>query len=161
MASENWGFLTNILARLGLINQRIQVTPGSEPPYRLRTDFLTPSEALFFQLVKSMLPEQVIICPKVYLADLFSAASSESYPNSSFSLDGQMVDFLVYDPKKLKPVFAIDLDDSPPPQRDSSRRDQFIDQIFSIAGLPLIRVPARQAYNMNELSELIQKALQR
>lgn len=74
-----------------------EVSPSPEPepevyPYRLRDDFLSPAETSFYQVLKSMLGERLIICPQVSLAGLFFPVGDErqAYQNK---IDRKRVDF--------------------------------------------------------------------
>ena len=130
-------------------------------PYRLRDDFLSPAEASFFQVLKSLVAAGLVICPKVSLAELFYVPRSESFQTYQNKIDRKRVDFLLCEPKTLKPVFAIELDDSSHARPDRQERDAFVDEVFAAAQLPLVHIPARPAYNTHELIALFQAAMQR
>jgi len=129
-------------------------------PYRIRDDFLSPAEASFYHVLKSMLGERLTICPKVSLAELFFVANGESYKTWQNKIDRKRIDFLLCQPQTLKPVLAIELDDSSHRRADRQERDAFIEQVFAAAGLPLVRVPVRANYNTRELASLFQAATQ-
>jgi len=71
------------------------------------------------------------------------------------------VDFLLCDPKTLKPVFAVELDDSSHEHSARQERDAFVEEVFAAAQLPLMRIPAQQAYNTHELIAMFQAATQK
>jgi hypothetical protein len=71
------------------------------------------------------------------------------------------VDFLLCNPKTLKPVFAIELDDSSHARADRQERDALVEEVFAAAHLPLLRIPASQSYNTSELIALFQAAMQK
>jgi len=129
-------------------------------PYRLRDDFLSPAEASFFQVLRSLVAAGLVICPKVSLAELFYVPRSESFQTYQNKIDRKRVDFLLCEPKTLKPLFAIELDDSSHARPDRQERDAFVDEVFADAQLPLVHIPARPAYNTQELIALFQAALQ-
>ena len=130
-------------------------------PYRLRDDFLSPAEASFFQVLRSLVAAGLVICPKVSLAELFYVPYSESFQTYQNKIDRKRVDFLLCEPKTLKPVFAIELDDSSHTRPDRQERDAFVDEVFAAGQLPLVHIPARPAYNTQELIALFQAAMQR
>jgi hypothetical protein len=129
-------------------------------PYRLRDDFLSPAETSFFQVLKSLVGAGLVICPKVSFAELFYVPRSESFQTYQNKIDRKRVDFLLCEPKTLKPVFAIELDDSSHARPDRQERDAFVDEVFAAAQLPLLHIPARSTYNTQELIALFRVALQ-
>ncbi len=165
MTTQKPGCLASILRMFGLGNQDTGITVRyDEPeklPYRLRDDFLSRAEASFFQVLKTMVGEKLVICPKVSLAELFFVPRGETYQIYQNKIDRKRVDFLLCDPKTLKPVLAIELDDSSHERPDRQERDAFVEEVFAAAQLPLARVPAQQAYNTHELIALFQAAMQK
>jgi very-short-patch-repair endonuclease len=128
-------------------------------PYRLRDDFLSTAEASFFLVLKTMTGAHLVICPKVSLAELFFVPRSDEQTSFQNKIDRKRVDFLLCDPKTLKPIFAIELDDKSHARSNRQERDAFVEEVFSVAGLPLVRVPVQHSYNTQELIALFQKAL--
>ena len=108
-----------------------------------------------------MTADHMVVCPKVSLAELFFVSRGDSYQTYMNKIDRKRVDFLLCDPKTLKPVLAIELDDSSHERLNRQERDHFVDEVFAAAQLPLVRVPVRQSYNVNELAALFRSALQK
>ena len=127
-------------------------------PYRLRDDFLSPAETSFYQVLKTMVGERLVIFPQVSLAGIFFTFGDErqTYQNK---IDRKIVDFLLCDAKTLKPILAIELDDASHHRPDRQERDVFVEKVFETAKLPLARVPVRATYNTKELAELFQAAM--
>lgn len=180
MNANNPGCLTALLRLFGLSGRKkATVYRRSEPviygeslpleqsqpamqdiyPYRLRDDFLSRAELSFYHVLQSMAGEHMLICPKVSLAELFFVANGRDYQAYQNKIDRKRVDFLLCDPKTLKPVLAIELDDSSHQRPDRQERDAFVGQVFVAARLPLVRVPVRQAYDTRELAALFRSAL--
>jgi formate dehydrogenase maturation protein FdhE len=68
------------------------------------------------------------------------------------------VDFLLCDPETLKPAIGIEL--VKPVGRDETREaDQFMEDLFLSAGLPLVHIPSSDHYSENDLAELLQLAV--
>jgi predicted RNA-binding Zn-ribbon protein involved in translation (DUF1610 family) len=138
--------------------------PDDEPkvlPYFVRDDFFSDAEASFYRVLKNMAADHLIICPKVSLAEIFYV----SHPNESMTyfnrINRKHVDYLLCDTNTLRPRFAIELDDSSHQRSDRMERDDFVDEVFSTTGLPLVRVPVQLAYNTCELAEIFRMALQK
>jgi hypothetical protein len=165
MSAKKPGCLTSFLRMFGLGKQSSGITGRElEPdqlPYRLRDDFLSPAETSFYQVLKTTVGAGLIICPQVSLAAIFYVPHGESSQAYKNKIDRKMIDFLLCDPRTLKPVFAIELDDSSHARPDRQERDAFVEEVFAAAELPLVHIPARQAYNTNELIALFQAAMQK
>jgi hypothetical protein len=130
-------------------------------PYRLRDDFLSPSEQSFYLILKNMMGEYLTICPKVSLADVFFVVRPNENMSAYNQINRKHVDFIICEPKTMKPRFAIELDDSTHQRVDREERDDFVDAVFKAADLPLIHIPARIAYNTTELGLLFKQVLQK
>jgi len=130
-------------------------------PYRVRDDFLSPAEASFYRVARGLLGERMLIFPKVSLAEIFFIARPDSYQTYQNKIDRKRVDFLLCDPKTLKPVLGIELDDSSHRRPDRQERDAFVEKVFADAQLPLARIPVRMAYDTRELAAQFQAAMQK
>jgi hypothetical protein len=53
----------------------------------------------------------------------------------------------------MQPLLGVELDDASHARKDRAERDDFVDNAFAAAGLPLLRIPAQRAYNTRELAE--------
>jgi hypothetical protein len=107
-----------------------------------------------------MMGEYLTICPKVALGDIFFVTRPNENRSAYNRINRKHVDFLICDPKTMKPRFAIELDDSSHQRQDREERDEFVDGVFHAANLPLIHVPAQSTYNTSELGFLFKRALQ-
>lgn len=166
--SSNPGCLATILRLFGIqpklpsVNDN-QLPNDHEPdqyPYRLRDDFLSTSEQSFYLALKNMMGEYLTICPKVSLADIFFVICPNENMGAYNRINRKHVDFLVCEPKTMKPRFAIELDDISHQRADREERDDFVDEVYKAANLPLIRIPVRNAYNTAELGALFNQTLQ-
>lgn len=148
--SEPKGCLAVILQLFGI---RLGGPAASEElPYRLRDDFLSPAELSFYRVLRLTVKDQAIALAKVNLADIFFVArphENQAYRNK---IDRKHVDFLLLQPETLKPLVGLELDDASHKRADRIERDQFVNQVFATAGLPLIRVPARSGYDPQALA---------
>jgi hypothetical protein len=138
----------------------LRLTPKTQAqpqplPYRTRDDFLSPAEASLFRLISSHLQGRAMVFPKVRLADIFFVAR----PNENMSYINRVaqrhLDFLVCDATSLRPLAGIELDDASHarPQRQDS--DRFLNEVFSSAELPLIRIPAQRSYTAEEVASFL------
>lgn len=55
----------------------------------------------------------------------------------------------------MKPIMGIELDDSSHNRQKRLDRDNFVNDVFGVAGLPLARVKASPAYNLPDLKKYL------
>ena len=128
-------------------------------PYFVRDDFLSAAELSFFQVLRSAVSDSALVLTKVGLGDLFYAKSSDPslYRTATNRIDRKHVDFLVCDAKTARPLVGIELDDKSHQRADRQERDEFVDTVFKVAKLPILRIPAKRTYSVSEVSELVGK----
>lgn len=147
MSNRNLGCLGFLFSWMGGAPAQPEVLP-----YKLRDRFLTPAEASFFQVLRTVVQDQYYICPKVNLGDIFYV----SRPNENFAyrnkIDRKHVDFLLCHPETMKPVMGIELDDSSHNRQDRQKRDLFVNEVFRAARLPLVRFPVKTGYSVQEVA---------
>ncbi len=148
--SENQGCLA-FIARLfgGRAGE-----PGALP-YRLRDDFLSPAELAFFRVLSTAVTGRATILAKVNLADIFFVARPHENVGYRNRISRKHVDFLLCDGRSMRPLVGIELDDASHQRPHRQDRDRFVDQVFEVAGLPLLRVALRSSYSVTELAALL------
>ena len=167
---QNQGCLASLLALVGIksgspkpSDLSVEYLPADPDPlpYRLRDDFLSPAEKSFYLVIKGMMGHVFTICPKVSLADLFFVTRPNENKSAYNRINRKHVDFVVCEPQTMKPLFAIELDDSSHEREDRVERDAFVDSVFEAAQLPLLHIPVQASYNTNELGALFKGVLQK
>jgi hypothetical protein len=176
-SQHNFSLLRRILTALGLskeatddIVERIQdllsVKNDKSPdapefPYFVRDPFLSPAEHNFFMVLRSVVSDSALISIKVGLGDLFCATSSDpsKYRIYTNKIDRKHVDFLLCDPKTVQPILGIELDDKSHQRSDRQARDEFVENVFRSASLPLLRIPVKHVYSTSELQALLKPHL--
>lgn len=172
-SQKKFSLLRRILTTLGLsaeavddIVERIEdflsdkgdkTVDKAEYPYSTRDHFLSPAEHSFFMVLKSVVSDSALILIKVGLGDLFYSKSNDPskfriYTNK---IDRKHVDFLLCHPKTVHPIVGIELDDKSHQRSDRQARDEFVENVFRAAKLPLIRVPVKHSYSTTELQALL------
>jgi hypothetical protein len=126
-------------------------------PFKLRDDFLSNAEISFFQVLRVVVAERAIICPMVNLGDLFFVATGDHRKNRALTnrVDRKHIDFLLCEPKTMRPVVGIELDDRSHDRVDRQVRDQLIEKVFNAAGLPLVRFSVKSGYATSEVEAKI------
>lgn len=121
-------------------------------PYQLSMSLLSAQETDFFRALQWVVGTQAIICPKVRIADFVEVRGSQNWQSDFNSISQKHVDFLLCDPASLRPLLAIELDDSSHDRPDRRQRDQFVKDVYGAAGLPLLNVRGRRNFNASELA---------
>ena len=170
MASDTrFGILRNVLRAFGLpqeavddiVNWIADLLAGKseaagqqapEFPYHLRPALLSPAELCFYETLKLAVGERAVVNAKVGLGDIFMVKSDDQsrYRIYTNKIDRKHVDFLLCDPKTMRPLVGIELDDKSHQRADRQARDKFIDKVYRAAGLPILHVPAKRSYTVGE-----------
>lgn len=168
MASEKLSFIRGPLKLLGLSDEAIDKTidfisdllfekdeksSKIEYPYHQVDEFISAAELNFFFNLKSVVGDSAQIFSKVKLSDLFYAKTGDFGKNRSYNnrIDRKHVDFILCDPKTLKPILGIELDDKSHQRADRQERDDFVNNVFEAAKLPLMHVSVQRSYSQSEL----------
>ncbi len=61
----------------------------------------------------------------------------------------------------MKPLAGVELDDSSHNRKERQDRDVFVEQAFSAAQLPLVRIRVQREYNLQELVAQVEPFLPR
>lgn len=124
-------------------------------PYRRRDYLLTKGEAAFYHVLREAVEDdgRRRIFAKVRVMDLVwlpkGTERLQSWKNRVMS---KHVDFVVCDSGGgLRPLVAVELDDSSHEREDRRGRDRFIERVCSEAGLKLVRFPAKAGYSASEV----------
>jgi Protein of unknown function (DUF2726)/Topoisomerase DNA binding C4 zinc finger len=147
--SKNSGCLFAFLNLLG----RGGGEPEAPPlPYRMKDGLLSPAEVSFMHVLSGVLKGQAAICPKVRLGDIFFVGKAEKRMAFINRISSKHVDFLLCDCKTMEPLAAVELDDASHNRADRAKRDEFVDDVFAAAGLPLVHVVAQRQYVTQDVS---------
>lgn len=152
--SSNPGCLWVFLRLFGLGGAR-KPAAAQSLPYRLRDDFLSPAELSFHRVLSEAVGKDAAVCPKVNLADIFFVVRPNENQSHRNRIAQKHVDFLICRASSMRPIVGVELDDSSHRRSDRQARDEFLNQVFEAAGLPLVHVPARSNYRADELSVLL------
>ena len=152
-----------LLAILELFGIGVGNSTAAEPeplPYKRKDFLLTKAERSFFGVLQTAAGTQYLIFAMVRLADLIYIARGTKSRQSHFNrIQSKHIDFVLCDPQSVRPLLAIELDDSSHDRPDRQDRDSFVDAALAVAGLPILRVPARSGYNAKELAQSIHESI--
>ena len=140
------------------INFKVQDQPRERLPYRLRENFLSTPELALLRALREMAGSHYVICPKVALNDIFYIVRPNENVHFFNKIFRKHVDFLLCESPALKPAIGVEL--VKPVFRNETRdTDQFMEDLFLSAGLPLVHVPSSDRYLQDDLVELFQLAI--
>jgi Protein of unknown function (DUF2726) len=121
----------------------------------------TLAEQKFYQALDEAINGRLMILAKIRIADLLSLTSkSQSARYRVFrSISCKHVDFVLVEASNLRPLVAIELDDSSHQRADRRKRDQFLDDLFDKAEFPLLRFKTASWYSPRSIAAKVEKAL--
>ena len=127
-------------------------------PYRLREHFLSTPEIALFRLLQKMVGDRYVVCPKVALTDIFTIVRPNENVHFYSKIFRKHVDFLLCDPQTLKPAIGVELV-SPGAKSETRTSDQFMEDLFSSEGVPLVHVPLGENCKVSDLVNLFTLAV--
>ena len=146
------------MPELKSVNVKVQDSPSERLPYRLRENFMSTPELALLRALQEMAGRHYVICPKVALNDIFYIVRPNENVHFFNKIFRKHVDFLLCESPTLKPAIGIVL--VKPVSRNETRdTDQFMEDLFVSAGLPLVHVPSSERYSQDDLVELFQLAI--
>lgn len=137
-------------------NNKTAATIDSESddyPYQ-KVFLLTKNEWSFYKSLKPITDKYKLhILSKVRMADIVQVKrglSNKKYYSAFGKIKSRHIDFILADPRNLRILLAIELDDNSHNNIDRQQADLFEDKVFETIGLPLIRVK-----NADEIEKMI------
>jgi hypothetical protein len=127
-------------------------------PYRLRERFMSAPELALFRALQNMAGNHYVVCPKVALNDIFYIVRPNENVHFFNKIFRKHVDFLLCDPRSLQPAFGVEMV-KPVAKNETREADQFMEDLFLSAGLPLVHVLSSETYSEGDLTELFQLAI--
>ena len=143
---------------LGLLKRWLGA-PGPLP-YFSRVALLSDGELAFYQALRRALPQHVIICPKVRLADVINCSGEDWKQGFGGRISQKHLDFVIADSDSTAIVLAIELDDKSHRRADRRQRDEFLDRALSAANIPLVRVPCAPVYDAKTLRAVLTQKME-
>lgn len=140
------------------VNFKVQDQPLERLPYRLRENFLSTPELALLHALQVMAGTQYLICPKVALNDIFYIVRPNENVHFFNKFFRKHVDFLLCESPSFKPAIGVELV-KPVSRTETRETDQFMEDLFLSAGLPLVHIPSSERYSQEDLVELFQLAI--
>ena len=132
--------------------------PDDRLPYRLREQFMSTPELALFNTLQTLVGRRYVICPKVGLNDIFYIVRPNENVHFFNKIFRKHVDFMLCEPVTFKPTIGVELV-KPVSKNETRETDQFMEDLFLSAGLPLVHVPSSDRYVERDVAELFQLAV--
>lgn len=150
-------------------SNRYRRTPKSKPyqsqskrrelPYHSRKTLLSQGEAAFFAPLQQAVNGKYLIMSKVRLADVVSCSSRDWHSGYGGAISQKHLDFVLCEPRTMRFILAVELDDRTHDAEDRKRRDRFVNRVLAVVELPLLRIQARSYYPLYWLRHVLDQAL--
>lgn len=156
IASVLWSREVKNNERRDAINKSPEM--GHKPPFRRAPGVLTEAEAPIFKMLKYVIADDGHVLAKVQLASLVTMAPDEGrrefYMNIARS---RVVDFVICHSKSMAPVLVIQAVDTG--VKISNEEQEFLQTILDAAGLPLLKLSARESLGPVEMKHKLREAM--
>jgi hypothetical protein len=127
--------------------------------YYRKDYFMSRAEHDFFNILIEVVGSNYIF-PQVHLSAILNhKVKGQNWKAAFKHINGKSVDFVICDKANLKPLVAIELDDSSHNAEDRRVRDIEVERIFKDAALPLVRVANQESLNKETIKRRIAEAL--
>jgi hypothetical protein len=124
--------------------------------YRARPYLLSKAEYSFYRVLQEAIGNEGVIFAKVRLADLVDVESGCPQWQTAFNkIQSKHIDFVLCDPRSIKPLVLIELNDSSHNSQNRQARDNDLAMICESASLPLVTISQQRTYSTVRLYEAI------
>lgn len=126
-----------------------------------RKDFLmSRAEHEFFDILVEIVGDKYYVFPQIHLCDILdNKIVGQNWKSAFRHINEKSVDYVVCDKSYIKPILAIELDDSTHQRKDRKERDGEVERILNDAGLPLLRFENHGSFNKEEIRKNILEKL--
>lgn len=126
--------------------------------YAAEASLLSPAERSFLGVLDAAGMAGVRIFPKVRIADIVHVRGGLGRSVATTAqnrINSKHVDFVCVREDTMAPVLIIELDDSSHARPDRMERDDFVDSVFASAGIPVLHVPNKRSYSIEEVRRML------
>ena len=133
-------------------------------PYERCEGLLTQAERSFYNVLLQALEImglRAMVFPKVGLRDVFRVVTQDNTEYTTYlnKIDRKHVDFLLCDPRGMRLIAGVELDDSTHLSERVKARDAFVEQVYQAAGLPLLRFRVQHEYDIHDIVRYMRREL--
>ncbi|MDQ2824205.1 MAG: DUF2726 domain-containing protein [Verrucomicrobiota bacterium] len=125
--------------------------PNSLPYLKKKKFFFSAAERSFYEILRRITPDHTVLA-KVRICDVVAVFEGSRAWQTNHNR--KPLDFLICD-ATLAPVVAIELDDSTHLRAGCEAHNQFVDPALEAAEVPVVRIPIRRSYVVEDIRRLI------
>jgi len=132
----------------------------SDYPYQKTGVLFTPAERSFFGVLKQSVGEEIEVFGKVRVADVITPKKgmSPSARQKAFNkISAKHFDFLLCNKSDMAILCAVELNDSSHKATNRAERDVILLNVCKSADVPLLQIPAKNVYSLNDIKEHLGK----
>lgn len=108
--------------------------------YARKDAIMTTVEAAFYSRLLSVAGDKYYIFPQIHLSALLRNQTKGRYWKAAFQrINRTSVDYVLCDKETMRPVYAVELDDSTHDAPKRRARDTGVEKMFIDVGMPLVR----------------------
>ena len=152
-----------VFAVVAALTSKKQGSAGSIGfPYQPAKTLFSPAERSFLGVLDQAVGPEHRVFGKVRVADLASVKpglGNSARQGALNRIAAKHFDFVVCRANDLSIVCAVELNDKSHSTKRAQARDDLLARVCQTINLPLLTVPAKQAYSMREVQDQFQSAL--
>ena len=127
-------------------------------PYEAKEHIMTETELSFYHHLNKLLDDQHVIFTQVRMEDIIKVKKGiENEFGFRNRIKSRHIDFVICDAKTGKIQRAIELNDPTHERKDRKKRDKFVNQAFSSAGIKLLTMKTQKEYTYEDIENLFYK----
>jgi len=152
-----------LVARVFIARKIKAKIQNEEFPFIKKDYLLTRAEKDFYFVLQKAVSNDYLLFSKVRMIDLFylpKGTGNSRYYHFKNKIQSKHVDFLLCNKENVKPLLAIELDDSSHNAEERIFRDTLEDTVFKQAQLPILHIRVASSYDGNELLSQIKTLLE-
>ncbi len=126
--------------------------------YTLVPKLLSPAERSFFGVLNQAVGESALIFAKVRVADILKpqkGMNRNDWQRAFNRISSKHFDFVLCNKDDLSILCVVELNDSSHNSKKRQVRDNFLREACKSASLSLVEIPAKRAYNIEEVRVLL------
>lgn len=146
------------VAQLLVAVQRKKTGEGAGHQYEKRGALMSPGELKFFRALEAAVGDNFRVFSKVRLADIVQPVKTgdkRAWYSAFGVIKSKHADFVVCDPATTDFRLVVELDDKSHERNDRAERDQKVDDILAQANIPVLHIPAKAAYSVEDIQRKI------
>lgn len=155
-------FVVAAFIAVALLAQKKNTGDRDGFPYQKAKALFSPAERSFFGVLEQAVTAEYRVFAKVRIADVVSVKSTSdrtAWQRAFNRINAKHFDFVLCRPGDLSVACAIELDDKSHEQGRRQDRDGFVAGVCRAIALPLLQLPAKQAYSIQTLREQVAQAI--